>query len=330
MLRILHDTKLDFIKWWRHMAVLTVAWILMGVALFFARGKGFNYAIDFTGGTLMQVSFAKPTTDEAVRAVASTAGYPHAEIQRFGSDSEYTIRARAEQASVSTDSTRHIIERALKAQYGEAGVKVLRGEFVGAKVGDELQRNAIIAVLISFIVTLIYLAIRFEWRFGLAATFATAHDILTTLAFIMMMHLEISLTVVAAILTVIGYSLNDTIIIFDRVRENLKKQRKESLREVLNRSINETLPRSVMTHATTLAATVALLVFAGEVIRPFSWVMAFGIFTGTFSSIYVAGALLLYIERKWPRKSGESKGTSRALAEGRREQSDRAGTVATR
>jgi preprotein translocase subunit SecF len=118
---------------------------------------------------------------------------------------------------------------------------------------------------------------------------------------------------------VIGYSLNDTIIIFDRVRENLRKQRKESLRDVLNRSINETLPRSVLTHATTLAATLALLIFAGEVIRPFAWIMAFGIFTGTFSSIYVAGALLLWIERKWPRQTGsEGKGTARALAEDRR------------
>jgi preprotein translocase subunit SecF len=330
MLRILHDTKLDFIKWWRHMAVLTVVWIVVGIALFFARGKGFNKSIDFTGGTLMEVHFTTPTTDEAVRAVTTKAGYGHAEVQQFGSTSEYTIRARAEGAGVSDDSTRARVERALKSQFGEGGVQVLRGEFVGPRVGEELSRNAMIAILISFAVTLIYLAIRFEWRFGLAAVVATAHDIFTTLAFIMMMHLEISLTVVAAILTVIGYSLNDTIIIFDRVRENLKKQRKESLREVLNRSINETLPRSVMTHATTLAATLALLVFAGEVIRPFSWVMAFGIFTGTFSSIYVAGALLLYIERKWPRKSGESKGTSRALAEGRREQSGRAGTVATR
>src|SRR6201989_1897069 len=134
-----------------------------------------------------------------------------------------------------------------------------------------------------------------------------------------MMRLEISLTVVAAILTVIGYSLNDTIIIFDRVRENLKKQRKESLRDVLNRSINETLPRSVLTHATVLAATLALLLFAGEVIRPFSWIMAFGVFTGTFSSIYVAGPILLWIERKWPRAaSQETKGTARALAEGRK------------
>jgi preprotein translocase SecF subunit len=139
------------------------------------------------------------------------------------------------------------------------------------------------------------------------------------MAFLGMMRLEISMTVVAALLTVIGYSLNDTIIIFDRVRENLKKARKESLYEVLNRSINETLPRSVLTHATVLAATLALLVIAGEVIRPFSWIMAFGVFTGTFSSIYVAGPILLWIERKWPRKADtETKGTARALAEGRR------------
>jgi preprotein translocase subunit SecF len=145
-------------------------------------------------------------------------------------------------------------------------------------------------------VTLIYLAVRFEWRFGLAAVIATAHDVLTTLAFLAMLRLEVSLTVVAAILTVIGYSLNDTIIIFDRVRENLRKGRKESLREVLNRSINETLPRSVLTHATTLAATLALLLFAGEVI-----------------------ALLLWIERKWPRATGaEQKGAARAIAEDRR------------
>jgi preprotein translocase subunit SecF len=125
--------------------------------------------------------------------------------------------------------------------------------------------------------------------------------------------------VVAALLTVIGYSLNDTIIIFDRVRENLKKQRKESLREVLNRSINETLPRSIMTHATVLAATLSLLIFAGEVIRPFSWIMAFGVFTGTFSSIYIAGPILLWIEHKWPRSTDTTKkGTARALAEERR------------
>jgi preprotein translocase subunit SecF len=320
MLRILHGTHYDFIKWWKHMAMLTVVWIIIGVALFVARGAKFNTSIDFTGGTLMQIQFAQPTTDENIRTTLTQAGFPHAEIQQFGSPREYTVRARPDQSAPTAvaDSTGKQIERILKARYGDTGLSVLRSEYVGPRVGDELTRNAIIAMLISFVVTLAYLAVRFEWRFGLAAVIATAHDIFTTFAFIMMLHLEISLTVVAAILTVIGYSLNDTIIIFDRVRENLKKQRKESLRDVMNRSINETLPRSIMTHATTLSATVALLLFAGEVIRPFSWVMTFGIFTGTFSSIYVATALLLWIEQKWPRKSGESKGTARALAEDRR------------
>jgi preprotein translocase subunit SecF len=196
---------------------------------------------------------------------------------------------------------------------------VQRADAVGSSVGSELTTKAITAIIISFVVTLIYLAIRFEWRFALAATLATMHDILTTMAFLAMMRLEISLTVVAAILTVIGYSLNDTIIIFDRVRENQKKQHKESLRDVLNRSIDETLPRSVLTHTTVLAATVALLLFAGEVIRPFSWIMAFGVFTGTFSSVYVAGALLLWIERRWPRvTAGDARWTPRVLADERR------------
>jgi len=337
MLRLLHGTNYDFIKWWKHMAVLTLAWMAIGAATLIvhkASGKpAVNESIEFTGGTLVQLKFAQPPQIDDIRATVEQAGFPHAEVQQFGGPLEYTVRAqpRRGEAAAPGDSTQaRVIERAaedsaakqivraLKTRFGVTGVTAGRSEFVGPRVGQELRRNAVVAILISFVVTLIYLAIRFEWRFGLAAVVATAHDIFTTIAFILMLRLEISLTVVAAILTVIGYSLNDTIIIFDRVRENLKKQRKESLRDVLNRSINETLPRSIMTHATTLSATVALLIFAGEVIRPFSWVMTFGIFTGTFSSIYVAGALLLYIEHKWPRRSGESKGTARALAEERR------------
>ena len=164
----------------------------------------------------------------------------------------------------------------------------------------------------SFLITLVYLSIRFEWRFATAAVIATSHDVFTTIAFLKLMHLEISLTVVAGLLTVLGYSLNDTIIIFDRVRENLRKGRKETLYDTLNRSINETLPRSVLTHVTTFAATLALLIFAGEVIRPFAWVMAFGIVTGTFSSIYVAAPVLLWIERKWPRRTAARQSSSTA------------------
>jgi len=337
MLRLLHGTHYDFIKWWKHMAILTLVWMAVGAVTLIAHkasGKpAVNESIEFTGGTLVQLKFARPPQIDDIRSTVENAGFPHAEVQQFGGPLEYTVRAQPRQAGTvvpgdstqakvieraAEDSAAKQIVRALKTRFGATGVTAGRSEFVGPRVGQELRRNAVVAILISFVVTLIYLAVRFEWRFGLAAVVATAHDIFTTIAFILMLRLEISLTVVAAILTVIGYSLNDTIIIFDRVRENLKKQRKESLREVLNRSINETLPRSIMTHATTLSATVALLIFAGEVIRPFSWVMTFGIFTGTFSSIYVAGALLLYIEHRWPRRSGESKGTARALAEDRR------------
>jgi preprotein translocase subunit SecF len=319
MLRVLHNTNYDFIRHWKKAAILTIAWIIIGLG--FLAIHGVNKSIEFTGGTLMQLQFKQPPRIDDIRGTVDEAGFPNSEITKFGSDTEYTVRARprtAAAAGSASDTTAKIIEAALHQKFGN-GVTVGRSEFVGPRVGAELQRKAIIAVLLSFVVTLIYLAIRFEWRFGLAAVIATAHDVLTTLAFMAMLRLEVSLTVVAAILTVIGYSLNDTIIIFDRVRENLRKQRKESLRDVLNRSINETLPRSVLTHATTLAATLALLLFAGEVIRPFAWIMAFGIFTGTFSSIYVAGALLLWIERKWPRPtSAEGKGAARAMAEERR------------
>src|SRR5215471_8186881 len=319
MLRILHDTKYDFIRHWKKAAILTIAWIVVGLG--FLAVHGVNKSIEFTGGTLVQLQFKEPPRIDEIRSVVDQAGFPNSEITKFGSDVEYTVRAQARggasESAASTDTTAKIIEAALTKRYGD-GIKFGRSEFVGPRVGAELQNKAAVAVLISFLVTLIYLAVRFEWRFGLAAVIATAHDVLTTLAFMAMLRLEVSLTVVAAILTVIGYSLNDTIIIFDRVRENLRKQRKESLRDVLNRSINETLPRSVLTHATALAATLALLFFASEVIRPFAWIMAFGIFTGTFSSIYVAGALLLWIERKWPRPtSAEGKGAARAMAEER-------------
>jgi preprotein translocase subunit SecF len=321
MLRILHDTKYDFIKYWRHAAISTIVFIVVGLGVLAVRGV--NYSIEFTTGTLVQVAFSTPPGAKAVRSAVDDAGFSDAEITQFGDPLNYTVKVRGvasgNQGAANADSTAAHLTNSLEARLPGNKVSVVRTESVGPKVGSELRTKALVAVLISFIVTLIYLAIRFEWRFGVAAIIASAHDILTTLAFMSMMHLEVSLTVVAAILTVIGYSLNDTIIIFDRVRENLKKQRKESLRDVMNRSINETLPRSVLTHVTTLAATLALLLFAGEVIRPFSWIMAFGIFTGTFSSIYVAGAILLWIERKWPRTpSAASKGTTRAVVEGRR------------
>jgi len=302
MFRILHDTKYDFIRWWRTAAGLTIAFIVIGIGSIFVRG-GFDYSVEFTGGTLMQLHFNAPPEQGKIRAALDAGGIKDEEVTTFGSPSDFTIRARSDSTSASADSASRKIEGLLVTGFGRDAFKVVRTEAVGSKVGSELARGAIIAILVSFFVTLVYLAIRFDWRFGISATIATMHDILTTVAFMKIIHLEISLTVIAALLTVIGYSLNDTIIIFDRVRENLRKNRREPLYNTLNRSVNETLPRSILTHATALAATLALLFFAGEVIRPFAWVMAFGIITGTFSSIYVASPILLWIETKYPREN---------------------------
>ena len=303
MLRIFHNTTFDFIRWWRVAVGLTIVFILLGFGSLAI--KGMNYSIEFTGGTLKQLAFKVPTDAARIRAVMDQAGFHEAEIQQFGSPRDYTLRVRGAQEVAAQAAGAELVSKKvdslLYSAFGQTNVSIVRTEAIGPRVGSELRRNAILAILLSFVITLIYLAIRFEWRFGLAAVIATGHDVFTTLAFVKLMHLEVSLTVVAGLLTVLGYSLNDTIIIFDRVREDLRKGRKESLYDTLNRGINETLPRSILTHATTAAATLALLIFAGEVIRPFAWVMLFGIVTGTFSSIYVAGPVLIWIEHKFPR-----------------------------
>ena len=318
MIRIFHNTSYHFLKHWRLAAGLTLAFIAAGLATYAITG-GPNYSIEFTGGTLMQLKFKQAPDVAVVRATLDRAGIAGAEIQQFGSEVDYTIRARGEKQVQAQDAgaegISRKIEAALTQKFGAGAVTIGRTEAVGPKVGGELRSGAIKAMLLASLFTLLYLAMRFDWRFGLAAVLSTSHDILVTFAFIKLMNIEVSLTVVAAILTLLGYSANDTIIIFDRVRENLRKIRKgESLPEVLDRSINETLPRSILTHATTLAATLALLLVAGEVIRPFAWVMAFGVFVATFSSIYVAGPILMYIESRYPRAAAEAQ--SRAMRAG--------------
>ena len=316
MLRLLHGTKIDFIRHWRTAVIVTVAFVALGFGSAAMNGW-YKYAIEFTGGTLLQLRFQQAPDITRVRGTLERAGIPGAEIAQFGSATEYTVRAQEEsQVAELADGASGVarkISAALEGEFGAGSFTIERTEAVGPRVGAELRRGAVIAVLISFLVTLAYLAWRFEWRFGVAAVIATAHDIIATLAFMKLLDLEISLTAIAALLTVIGYSLNDTIIIFDRVRENLRRNRREPLYDTLNRSVNETLPRSILTHATTIAATMALLVLGGEVIRPFAWIMTFGIFTGTFSSIYVASPILLWVESRWPRQ-----GDARAAAQSAR------------
>ncbi|HEX3274225.1 MAG TPA: protein translocase subunit SecF [Gemmatimonadales bacterium] len=301
MLRLFANAKYDFIAVRRYAYLLTALFIVPGILVLLVRGL--NYSIEFTGGTLLQVQSRRPVDVAAVRTGLDREGIHGAEIQGYGAPNEFVVRARVAKPGTDandTQATADAVQQGLTSVLGAGNFTILRTEAVGPKVGGELRTKAFLAIFLSFFAVLAYLAFRFEWRFGLAAVIATAHDILATIAFIAMLRLEVSLTVVAAVLSMVGYSLNDTIIIFDRVRENLRKYKKESFEQILNRSINETLPRSVLTHGTTLSSLLALSIFGGEVIRPFAWVMFFGVFTGTFSSIYIASPVLMAIEKRWP------------------------------
>jgi preprotein translocase subunit SecF len=301
MLRLFSNAKYDFIGARAYAYGLTAAILIPG--LLFLLIKGLNYSIEFTGGTLLQIQSKKPVNVADLRTGLDREQIHGAEIQNFGAENEYVIRARVAKPGSDandTQATANVVRHALDNVLGAGNYVVVRTEAVGPKVGGELRQKAFLAIFLSFFAVLAYLAYRFEWRFGLAAVIATAHDILATIAFIGVLRLEVSLTVVAALLSMVGYSLNDTIIIFDRVRENLHKHKHDTFEQILNRSVNETLPRSILTHGTTIATLLALTIFGGEVIRPFALVMLFGVFTGTFSSIYIASPVLMAIEKRWP------------------------------
>ena len=300
-MRLFANANYDFLGHRRIAYVLSLAFLIPGLLVLALRGV--NYSVEFTGGTLMQVQSEQPVDVGAVRNALAARGVQGAEIQTFGSARELVIRARVVRQGANADDTQvtaTALREALDASVGAGKYTVLRTEAVGPKVGGELRQKALMAILLSFLVVLAYLAYRFEWRFGVAAILATAHDIIASIAFIAIVRLEVSLFVVAGLLTILGYSLNDTIVIFDRIRENLHLRKREQFTDILNRSINETLPRTVFTGTTAFGSLMALAVLGGEVVRPFALLMLFGVIVGTFSSIYIAAPALLEIERRWP------------------------------
>lgn len=313
MIRLFARAQYDFLRWRNVAYTITGLFVVAGMIPLGVRG--INESIEFTGGTEIQLRTHKAEiTSGSIRAALDAGGMTGADIQTFGADNEFLVRTRltahdtVNEASASATAAK--ADTLLARAFGGGTYEIRHYAAVGPRVGSELRSRAILAVLMSFGATLLYLWFRFEWRFSVAAIIATAHDIVTTFAFISLLHLEISLVVVAALLTIVGYSLNDTIITMDRMRENLHKFKRVHLYEVINRSVNETLPRTILSSGTVLAATLALLFFGGEVIRAFAWVMAWGVVTGTFSSIYIASPMLLMIERRWP---GEDARGARAL-----------------
>jgi len=300
-MRLFANANYDFLGRRRIAYLITLLLTIPG--LLYVLIRGVNYSVEFTGGTLIQVQSQKPVDVAAVREALAARGIEGAEIQAFGSDRELVIRARVAIEGTDADdtqSTQAALEEGLNAALGTGSYTILRTEAVGPKVGGELRERAAMAILLSFVAVLIYLAYRFEWRFGVAAIIATAHDILATIAFIGILRLEVSLFVVAGLMTIIGYSLNDTIVIFDRIRENLHLRKRDQFEDILNRSINETLPRTVFTGSTALGSLLALSILGGDVVRPFALLMLFGVIVGTFSSIFIAAPALLEIEKRWP------------------------------
>jgi len=276
--------------------VLSAIFIVLSVAgLSF---RGLNYGIDFTGGTLVEVAYTSDVDLNAVRQQLASGGFADAVVQQFGTPRDVLIRLapRGADKDASADSSELSTKllQVLNAS-SENAVELRRVEFVGPQVGDELAEDGALAVLVALIAILIYVALRFEWRFALGSVIALVHDVLFTIGIFSWVQLEFDLPVLAAVLAVIGYSLNDTIVVFDRVRENFRKMRKGTPVSIVNSSLNQTLSRTLVTSLTTLLVLAALFFLGGEIIHGFAFALIIGVIIGTYSSIYVASTSVLLL-----------------------------------
>jgi preprotein translocase subunit SecF len=291
--QILKELDVDF------MGKRYITAVLSGVVLLICLGsilfRGFDFGLDFTGGTVIELGFEEPVEIATVTDTLSEAGFPAAVVQDFGSRTDILIRlppmAEGEAASAQrSDEVLRVLDEAISGQ-----VDLRRVEFVGPQVGEELREQGGLAVLFALIGILIYVAVRFEWRFAVGAVAALIHDVLFTVGMFSLFQIEFDLTVLAAVLAVIGYSLNDTIVIFDRIRENFRKMRKGTVMEITNRSINQTLSRTIITSGTTLLVLLALYFLGGQAIESFSLALIIGIVIGTYSTIYIATAIAVWL-----------------------------------
>lgn len=272
----------------RKIAVAVSAFLILA-SITLLIGRGLNFGVDFTGGLIVEVGYPESVELDGIRTTLAEIGYDGAIVQHFGTTSEVLIRlapGSTDAAAVSND-----ILRSLRGD--DAAVEMRRVEFVGPQVGDELKEQGGLAMLLSLIGILIYVALRFEYRFALGAIVALVHDVVLTLGFFSLMRIEFDLVVLAALLAVIGYSLNDTVVIYDRIRENFLTLRRADALEVINTSLNQTLSRTIMTGVTTLIVLGALLFLGGQVMYGFAVALIFGVVIGSGSSIYVASTALI-------------------------------------
>ncbi|MEH6530641.1 MAG: protein translocase subunit SecF [Photobacterium frigidiphilum] len=283
------NNAIDFMRWSKFAFVFSL--MMIAVAIGTVATKKLNWGLDFTGGTLIEVGFEQPADLLKIRDSLEAAGFGDAIVQNFGTARDVLVRLQPRENAKGEVLGNQIID-ALKVGTGQS-VEMRRIEFVGPNVGDELAEAGGLAIIISLICILLYVSMRFEWRLAAGAVLALAHDVIITVGIFSLLEVEVDLTIVAALLTVVGYSLNDTIVVFDRIRENFRKMRKGEAPDVINNSITQTLSRTLITSGTTLFVVVALFMKGGTMIHGFALALLIGITVGTYSSIYVASALAL-------------------------------------
>jgi preprotein translocase subunit SecF len=282
------DTHIPFMAYRKVFLTVSALAVALSMALVFV--KGMSFGIDFQGGILIEVRMPQAANLSDMRGKLGALGLGEVSLQEFGNPADVLIRIGAQDGDATAQQS---AVAAVKGALGD-GVDYRRVEFVGPKVSSELLMDGVLAVAVAIMAMLIYIWLRFEWQFGLGAVVALTHDIFITLGAFSLLELEFNLSTVAAVLTIAGYSINDTVVVFDRIREDLRKYKTKPVPELLNDAINLTLSRTLMTSLTTLVALLALFFLGGEVIRDFSFAMIFGIVVGTYSSICVASPLLIY------------------------------------
>jgi len=294
MLRLIKETHVPFLRYRRKAYVFSIILIVAGVASLVLRG-GPNYGIDFTGGALMQLHFDKPITTEDIRGALAKVGLERAVIQRLGGTDDFVIQMKGSEE----EGIANLVVATLQENFPDNTLRVDRQEEVGPKIGKELQRRALLVVLAGMLVILGYIAFRFDFRFAVGSVVALVHDVVITVGILSMLNREMTIAIIAALLTVVGYSVNDSIIISDRIRENRKLMRGEPFDKIVNTGLNDTLSRTVMTGLTTILVLLSILIFGGEVIFDFALTLLIGVIVGTYSSIFIVAALVVeWVSRK--------------------------------
>ncbi|MBI3597616.1 MAG: protein translocase subunit SecF [Nitrospirae bacterium] len=292
MFEILGKTNIDFIGKRNYAFIFSGLLVSLGLVTLVQIGRGqANLGIDFAGGTAVQLKFEQPIKIDDARRVLSASGFPDAELQEFTNGNRLLVRVK-QQNTIQEDAANRIVQ-VFEKEFSSNKFVVDSSTAIGPTIGQELQKKAVIAIVFSMIGIILYIAVRFEFRFGIAAAIATFHDVLTVLGVLYLVNKEITLLIVTALLTLAGYSLTDKVVVFDRIRENLKFRRRESLEQVINGGINQVLSRTIVVSLTVVLVLVALFFFGGEVIHDFSFALLVGVIVGNYSSIFVASSILV-------------------------------------